>query len=110
MTTDREELFDLFEALCDGAITPAAAPAAASSGLAADAAARQLYFDYLDLRLHLRQWQRASLGEQPSSGVDAPDAVPPAPIVIQTSPACMLHSPRFTLRWAASRSPTWRPR
>jgi hypothetical protein len=90
MTTDREELFELFEALCDGAITPAQHERL-QHRLATDAAARQLYFDYLDLRLHLRQWQRASSGEHPSFGIETPDAVPPAPIVIQAS--LPLHAP-----------------
>jgi hypothetical protein len=84
MTTDREELFELFESLCDGVITPAQ-HGRLQQRLAAEAAARQLYFDYLDLRLHLRQWQRTGDGERSSSHIDAADAVP-APIVIQTSP------------------------
>ncbi len=88
MTTDREELFGLFEALCDGVITPAQ-HVRLQRRLGADAAARQLYFDYLDLRLHLRQWQQTCIGER-SLGIDAADAVAAVPTVIQDSP---LHAP-----------------
>jgi hypothetical protein len=93
MTTGREELLELLEALCDGEIT-AAEHDRLQSRLAADAAARQLYFDYVDLRLLLRQWQRASSGEQRSAVADEPDAVPLPPVVIQTSP--VFHVPTTT--------------
>jgi hypothetical protein len=85
MTRDREELFELLEALCDGAITPDQHERL-QDRLATDEAARRLYFDYLDLRLHLRQWQRASLAEQASSNAGLPDAGSSGPLVIQTSP------------------------
>ncbi len=83
MTTDREELFGLFEALCDGVITPAE-HGRLQQRLAADAAARQFYFDYLDLRLHLRQWQRTCAGEG-LPDIEA-DAVPSAPLAIHAPP------------------------
>jgi hypothetical protein len=83
---DREELLDLVDALCDGAIAPAEHERL-QRRLATDVAARRLYFDYLDLRLHLRQWQRASLGERAACKADVPGPIPPNPIVIQTSPS-----------------------
>ena len=88
MTTDQEELFGLFESLCDGVITPAE-HGRLQQRLGADAAARQFYFDYLDLRLHLRQWQQTCAGER-SLGIEAADAIPPGPIVMQDPP---LHAP-----------------
>jgi hypothetical protein len=93
MTSDREELLELFEALCDGAISPAQHQKL-QSRLAIDSAAQRLYFDYLDLRLHLRQWQRASLGEQTLSNPDEPNAISSGSVVIQTSP--ILHVPYST--------------
>ncbi|MFZ1933670.1 MAG: hypothetical protein WCB27_10290 [Thermoguttaceae bacterium] len=88
MTTDQEELFGLLEALCDGVITPAE-HGRLQERLGGDAAARQFYFDYLDLRLHLRQWQQTCAGEH-SLGVEAADAIAPGPIVMQGPP---LHAP-----------------
>lgn len=82
MTRDQEELLELFEALCDGVITPTQ-HARLEERLSTDAAARQSYFDYLDLRLQLRQWQRAS--------AESPNAGPCTPIVIQTAP--VLYAP-----------------
>ena len=84
MIADREELFELFESLCDGVITPAQ-HGRLQQRLGAEAAARQLYFDYLDLRLHLRQWQQTCIGERLPLHIDAADVLP-APIVIQPSP------------------------
>jgi hypothetical protein len=55
--TGREELFDLLAALCNGTITPRE-HRRLEELLAADPAARQFYFDYLDLHLHLFRWQR----------------------------------------------------
>jgi hypothetical protein len=88
MTTDREELFGLFEALCDGVITPAQ-HVRLQQRLGGEAAARQLYFDYLDLRLQLRQWQQTCAGEH-SLGIEAPDAIPPVSMVLHAPP---LHAP-----------------
>ena len=88
MTIDREELLELINALCDGVITPAQ-HGRLQQQLAAEPAARQLYFDYLDLRLQLRQWQRTAAGER-CLGIDAPEPVSPAPILIQAPP---LHAP-----------------
>jgi hypothetical protein len=97
-TQDREALLDLFDALYDGAIM-AVEHQRLQSRLAADAAARRLYFDYLDLRLHLRQWQRASLGQWQPADADAADAAPSGPIVIQT--ASPLNAP-FALPYSLS--------
>ncbi len=88
MTIDREELLELIDALCDGVITPAQ-HGRLQQQLAAEPAARQLYFDYLDLRLQLRQWQRTSAGER-FLGIDALESAAAAPIVIQAPP---LHAP-----------------
>lgn len=90
-TTDREELFELFEALCEGIITPVQ-HRRLQQRLGADAQTRQFYFDYLDLRLQLRQWQQASLGER-LLGMAAADDAPPAPILTQSPP---LHAPVST--------------
>jgi hypothetical protein len=90
--TGQNELFDLLEALCNGAITPADHQRL-EERLAADPAARQFYFDYLDLHLHLQQWRRA---RAMPAGVDSnqPSFVPP--IILDQSPA--RHSPLFTLQ------------
>lgn len=88
MTIDREELFELLESLCDGAMTPAQ-HRQLQERLSVDATARQFYFDYLDLRLHLRQWQRTCVGER-SLGMAMADASVSAPILMQSAP---LHAP-----------------
>ena len=54
-TPDQRDLFDLLGALCDGTITPQQHEQLQHE-LAVDYAARQLYFEYLDLHLDLRRW------------------------------------------------------
>ena len=54
-TPDQRDLFDLLGALCDGTITPQQHEQLQRE-LTADYAARQLYFEYLDLHLDLRRW------------------------------------------------------
>lgn len=85
MSQDRERLLGLLESLCDGRISPAEHERL-QERLAADVDARQLYFDYVDLRLQLRQWQRTALSEQ-RAREDAQTAPACAPIVIQTDPS-----------------------
>ena len=68
MPTDQDELFELLGALCSGTITPAEHERL-EVRLAADRSARQLYFDYIDMHLHLRQWQRAEGGKNDECGM-----------------------------------------
>jgi hypothetical protein len=65
---DREELLELVEALCCGTIAPVQHERL-QARLAADADARQLYFDYLDLHLQLRQWRRAAAAKEDEGSV-----------------------------------------
>jgi hypothetical protein len=93
--TGREEMFDLLAAVCNGTIT-AHEHQRLEQLLAADAAARQFYFDYLDLHLHLRQWQRTqAMPAAANESVDLPSPSPIPPIVIDPSPAAQ---PLFNLQ------------
>ena len=64
----RNELLDLFDSLLGGAISPHEHERLQGL-LAADPAARRIYFDYLDLHMHLRRWQKAeAAAEQRGEG------------------------------------------
>ncbi len=64
---NQDELFDLLDALVSGAIAPAEHQRLEAI-LAADPSARQFYFDYLDMHLQLRRWQRAEGSDERSGG------------------------------------------
>jgi hypothetical protein len=63
----RNELLKSFESLVDGSITPSQ-HVRLEQQLAADSGVRRLYFDYLDMLLHLRQWQRAKAAAGKADG------------------------------------------
>ncbi len=64
----QNELLDLFDSLLGGAIAPPEHERLQKL-LADDPAARRIYFDYLDMHLHLRQWQKAeATAEQRDEG------------------------------------------
>ena len=67
ITTEQRDLFDLLDALCGGEIS-VPQHARLEQLLSADPNARRLYFDYLDMHLYIRQWQRIR-----GQGVESPE-------------------------------------
>ncbi len=89
MPTEQDELFELLGSLCSGTITPAE-HARLEARLAADRSARQFYFDYLDMHLHLRQWRRAARNDE--CGM-MNDELPPPPASADIHPSSFILHP-----------------